>query len=216
MTRQGWTRLTAWIPLIAFAIFPTLIVVLIYIWPTLQRLGLIFGLCILVSFLIFVWRKRKDQLAAIATVVPNVIGPYFSQIYVSHQTWTPGTSSPVPDLSKVLHDGGDVLVQIAFFFASLVAMAVYLLSRMTKGHQKDRVSTIFFLFIVFAMILTNKDFFFSTYFRSRGFLPDVTPFFVARFLIALNGIVLATWPGTSRPASAKKEIGAKNDNPPKS
>jgi hypothetical protein len=184
-----------WVPCIVFSLLPLVIVVLAYSFRTTEKAAAALGCVLATAFVGFLLLERRDQLPVIAAVIPNVLGPYLSEKYVEHHIWP---AVPTTDLLSSLHSGGDTLIQIAFFFASVVALAVYLLGRISKASRKDRIpdvlSYLTFAAIIFCMAVMSNDFFFKSYFPGSGFLPDVTLFFIARALIALNGVMLSTWP----------------------
>ena len=200
MTSKLQSRsLLSFAPLATFTLLPVAILWVAYAHPRSQHASVITGACVLLVYIAFLLWKRRSELAAVVAVIPNVFGPLLTTLYVEHQVWVDPSAPSVPNLKDVLHSNGDLLIQMAFYFASLLGMALYLTQRIfaKKIEAKDIVSWLVFLAIVLSMITLNRDFFFKVWVVGTGFFPSVTPFFITRLLIALNAVALSTWPQNS-------------------
>lgn len=172
-----------WRPLVVFMSLPTVFLVLCYLSTYLFRVYQPFiwffvALCVLtlIWFIIFLKMRRPGELAAMAAILPNVVGPLLTEVYVKIQ-W-PKALPPSPlNLRTALDNGGDTLIQMAFFFTSVFAIAVYVYRRMTKGEPVDKVSYVVFVFIIGAMGFMGKEFFLDDFVTGKDPLPHVTMFF---------------------------------------
>src|SRR5215207_5912034 len=98
-------------PMFLFVVTPAILVVLFYtLSPPGPLVAALFGAALLLLFVYYVLNIRQEDTASLGSAIPNFIGPLIAFLYID------GIESP---LRETVHNGGEVLVQLAFAFASL-------------------------------------------------------------------------------------------------
>ena len=156
------------------------------------------GLLLLVLFVCFLIFCRSEDRVAIGTAGPATIGPLLAHLYVKYRA---------PALEPVLKGDGDMLIQLAFFFASLFGAAVYIF--VVFGEKPSRYSphknrT---CFIIFGLVLlgislidlTNSSALIQGPPLAFGIeAPPLTSLTLCRLGLALLSVILATWPKSAQ------------------
>lgn len=190
-------------PVLVFGLGGTLAFACIYTFttppgPLIAALVGVVLLCLFVAFLAFC---RTGHRGAIGTAAPAIIGPALASLYVTHRA---------PHLLPVLHGGGDLLIQLAFFFATLFGAAAYMFVMFGEKevhHKTRKMQVVFVLFVVVILVLVFCDIT-SQAFRPGPPIafgisaPDLSWLTVARVGLALLSIVLASWPSPAADAGS--------------
>lgn len=202
--RQGiarWIATHPWAPSILFVLAPASCIAAIYGGPEtyLATAAAVIALLLFAGFVTFLTLYRREDRGSLGSSVPTLFGPLCAQWYVSIKNDEP--------LLQLLHSGGDVLIQLAFFVAGLIGLVVYQYSAIweIKGDevQRKRASlkavvlfTILFALLVVMMIPAFSPIGEAPLPRIFGWIqpPPATPLTMCRIALALVSVLIATWP----------------------
>jgi hypothetical protein len=182
-------------PLILFAGGGLAVFASMYVFPAPPGplIAAIIGSILLSLFVVFLSLYRSGDRGAIGAAAPATIGPFLAHLYVKYRA---------PHLLTVLNSGGDLLIQLAFFFASLFGAAVYMFVMFGEDnvhHRTEKIRTCFVLFfIVFTVItifdITDQAGIAGPPITSWIDAPRLTCLTVSRTVLALLSVVVASWP----------------------
>ena len=207
---KGWNKLyrskLLHVPWIIFVLIPLVLFFLIYFGPSnLSSFAVVSGLVVFVVFVVFLFLKRPNEKVALGAILPPTLGPLIAYAFVK------GVESP---LLNVLHAGGDILVQLCFYFAGLLGLVLYVFSKIGESGKIDKlISKIGYVFVIgclFLAIICGKDFapvpggsecqttIWSdpqpVSWMSWIDPPPLTPLLVGRALLVIFGVLAATRP----------------------
>lgn len=187
-------------PLFLFVILPVVLGVSFYsgypAWatPVIATAGLF--LCIL--FVVYILMFRRNDIPAIGSTVPNLLGPSITYFYIAT------SGSP---LAEVVHKGGAVLVQLVFFFAAFVGFVLYIIAKIgTLRRQPGRHLAIRLQLGVFILVVTGLFPAFTGVnfappyppvgpeIMSGYSAPALFPLTICRYVLALYSVILAVLP----------------------
>lgn len=184
----------SFVPLYFFTGGATLAIIVVYCtpppWPLVATT---IGAVLLVLFGVFLFRYRSGDRVAIGSAGPALLGPILAQFYVKFRA---------PHLESVLHNGGDLLIQLAFFFASLFGAAAYMFVLFAEDEEQHRAKKTSICFGILLVVLLYMSFFNLTDTSSPAgpliafgiVAPPLTHLTCARIGVALISIVVAAWP----------------------
>ncbi len=153
---------------------------------------------LLLAYAAYLYAFRSAHLAALGSIVPTVLGPVLAYQYL--QAW----QSP---LWVIVEGGGDVLVQLAFFFASLVGLVIYLLMKSKEEDAADMLiarlgwAIVVIILLVLAMngrAVTTADQGAGPEFLPGAQAPRPSWFLLCRALLVWYPIVRSTFPSKDR------------------
>lgn len=202
-------------PLILFAGIPGLLFVAYCFFPLAWWVpfALIVGGLFLLAFLAYLAFYRREEGVSLGSSGPTILGPWFAQKFVAF------TSDP---LNSLIENGGNTLIQVAFFIAGVIGTIIYVYSRALRirdareRSQKlmiDVVGSFTVLLLLFVVpMLMNTEF--APMRPPDGLkvfneieLPYPTPLTICRGILALWALTLATLPsvvGTRSQGSGTK------------
>lgn len=163
-----------------FIAFPLVLLVVIYRWPAGSAGAAILGLFILVILILYLREYRKARLPLVLAIAPNGFGPLLANWYAE---------SHLPQAQALLEAGADLLVALAFLWASIVALFLHLLTK----PQRSRLDLSTIVFILAVIVLLPGDVFVYRSIASGPLLfagvsaPNVTPLLAMRLLITFYG-----------------------------
>jgi hypothetical protein len=100
---------------------PTILAVLFYTGPPwFSSLCVVPGIAVLVGFAVYLFLVKKGERGSLGSSVPAILGPLVAQFYVEQRA---------THLLPVWNEGGGLLIQIAFLFASWIGLFVYQFSK---------------------------------------------------------------------------------------
>lgn len=154
------------------------------------------GVTLLLCFVVFLFLCRSGDRVAIGTAGPAIAGPLLAHLYVKYRA---------PQLQSFLQNGGDTLIQLAFFFGALFGAAAYVFSMFGKVNAPHVSRKCQLSFIIFILVLGMGMLFDFTSQQGRpgpdillfSFhieAPRLTSLTLGRMILALLSIVSATWP----------------------
>lgn len=151
-------------------------------------------------FLIYLAFFRRDQRGSLGSSVPTILGPLLAQGYVR---------SVGKELTPALTNGGDTLIQLAFFFAGLIGLIIYVLAIIqnieNQGERLRQVKILLLSGFIFLIVIATVMIAFGSNFAplhpSEGPPliwgiegPSFTGLTVCRALLALWTMFIATTP----------------------
>jgi hypothetical protein len=140
-----------WLPLFVFP--GGAIVVFLLIYRSEYQSGAVGLAVVLASFFLVYLLGRPSQVSSIGSVGPAVVGPWATKLYVDAHS---------PHLSQSLDGDGAVLIQLAFFFASLIGFIVQVLLMIGQKDEAGWKKQLFAVLVFVVLLLL-------------GFLPELTP-----------------------------------------
>jgi hypothetical protein len=188
-------KLVPFIPLFFFAVGGTSLFASMYLTPDPGPLiAAIAGVLLLCGFVVFLRLRRPRDRAAIGSVAPTIIGPLLAHLYVKFRA---------DELQNVLAAGGDLLIQLAFFFASLFGATAYMFVMVgedsTTSHYKIKMWV--YLGLLFLLLFGMNLFELTDRAGREGPVlafgieaPRLTNLTLSRVILALMSVIVATWP----------------------
>ncbi len=191
-------------PLLLFGLggFLTLISIYCLFWPRTAQIVAVLLLTLFVYFHIFL---RSSDRVAIGAAGPLIIGPLLVNLWVKHRA---------PDLQKVLEVGGDILIQLTVFFASLFGAIAYMVSMISQSEDSNsaRKATGYFCGLVVVLLICV----FSDLSSQKGnegppivglpfmHFPRLTVLTICRLILGFLSIVLSVWPNHTNTADVER------------
>lgn len=176
--------------------------VLFYVFPSPIAAIVIaaLGVLLFAAFGLYLLLLRRQESGSLGSSIPTLFGPLLAYAFVKFRSPT------LWDLLENKH--GDVLIQLAFFWAGVLGLIVYhmttirTLSSSGVSERHSMRANVSFLFIVGLLLITA----FAPDFAPIGGAggptilgleaPPLTPLTVARFVLTLWSVILATWPSS--------------------
>lgn len=185
---------SSFLPLLLFVIGGLAIFAALYLEPPTPKIAAVAGFILMVFLVLFLFLYRTTDRVSIGAFFPAIVGPLLTNLYVYRRA--PKT------LVDLLDGGGDQLIQIAFFFASLFGAIAYMfvLFREEEGAHRSKKQILYVLFLV-AVLLILVFWGLTEDVKHEGppiFLdiraPRVTILTLCRLALALQALVIALWP----------------------
>lgn len=146
-----------------------------------------------VLFVVFIMQYRSGDRASLGATGPAIVGPILAHIYVQTRA---------PSLKPLLAGGGDQLIQIAFFFASLIGAVVYMFvmfGEESAPHRTKKLGGYFgvLCLILFALSMVNLTDNIKPAGPPIAFgieAPPVTILTLCRIGLVVLSLFVALWP----------------------
>lgn len=175
-----------WARILLFLLCPIALVILVYIIPALAPYWMVCGTTVFALLMLYLTTFRRNDLPIVLTIMPSAGGPLLANWYAQAQ---------YPPAQEALASGGDTLVALAFFWASFVALFVYLASKPLTSSM-DKVGWVVAILILLLVVFTGQQFATATLYDGPTIFgdhqtPSVTWLLLARVLITLYGTLEA-------------------------
>lgn len=203
-TRQRiarWIETHPWTPSIVFVLVPAICIVTIYFPPGIvwANAATVLALLLFMGFVVFLTFFRQEDRGSLGSSVPTLLGPFCTRWYLAIKADAP--------LLERLHNGGDTLIQVAFFIAGLIGLLVYQYSAFweIKGDELQRRRATWKVILMWAVIIVLLVAMMAPTFAPLGRMPPPkllgflepparSPLTLCRIVLALVSVALATWP----------------------
>lgn len=160
------------------------------------------------AFLIYLFGFKRSEGGSLGASIPTIFGPLVTNIFVKNR---------LPELWVVLDkQGGDRLIQIAFLFAGLIGLVVYLFSglrevtsdstepefnRRRTSARMPMTLVLVAVIALFSILMVSPDFAppKESVAKVLGIeSPVLTPLTACRIILALLSVTLASLPAPTR------------------
>lgn len=202
-----WWR--KWGFFLLFTIGPLVLFTLLYIVVEFWRIVIfIFTLILLVSYSIYIFRKRKEQALALMTPILAILSPLITNSHIMVQRLVPEESFSEITIYAIYTAG-----QLTAFWSSILSLSVYTIFGVVSQLERLKVPlaiAVFFISVVLVAMLLSGSSFMGTPGSSGPALgkyinlPAFTFFLVCRILIVEIALIFSLWPNGS--------VGRKNAN----
>ena len=156
------------------------------------------------GLLAYLYYFRRNDLPIILAVMPNATGPLLANWYAERY---------IANAEQLLSSGGDTLVTLAFFWAAVVALFIYLLSKPSTG-ALDKVGLGVIVLLLAVVVFFGADFSATALLDGPVIFgevraPPVTPLLVCRVAITFYSTFEAIRPPlvAARVAQIRQSVG---------
>jgi hypothetical protein len=174
-----WLHDYFWLRFAIFFVSPAIAVLVVYAAPEWAFAAAVTAGGLLLALIVYLAMYRRKQLPIVLTIAPNSAGPLLANSYVAVH---------YPHLEETLKHGGATLVALAFFWASYVAVIIYVASK----PMPRKIDVLLPIGLALMIVFTGSGFATTIWFDGPGIFggheaPGITPLFAARVLITLYG-----------------------------